>query len=226
MTFTKCQTKIIFEGGLCMPYCQNCGAEVEGNFCPNCGAQAGAVVSAAPTYVIHENAVVKPRYTLGQIILAGYLGLTFIVMSIAVLLGGYLSGMLDAKGYLGVTLGGIFCLFLAFLCFLPGIRSICKHSPKNEVGATLKSFIGKSLLFIVAWGVTLMGCCYIIGIFFKVWRLGLWASGPNYYQYTAYVDGKKIPVARYYDDLPSNNTKRGKYVFKDNNGEFHRPPVK
>ncbi len=209
-----------------MPYCQNCGAEVEGNFCPNCGAQAGAVVSAEPTYVIHENAVVKPRYTLGQIILAGYLGLIFLVMGVSLLLTGYLGGMLDFSGYVGVTLGCAFCLGLAFLCFLPGIRSIRKHSPEGEAGATFKSFLGKSLLFIFAWGVTLMGCCYIIGIFFKVWRLGLWASGPNDDQFTVYVDGKKIPVVRYLDDLPCKSAKRGKYVYKDDNGEFHRPPIK
>ncbi len=209
-----------------MPYCQNCGAEIAGNFCPNCGAQAGAVVSAAPTYVIHENAVVKLRYTLGQIVLAGYLGLVFLIAGVSLILTGLLGGMLDFSGLVGVIFGSIFCLFLAFLCFLPGIRSICKHSPKDEVGATLKSFIGKSLLFIVAWGVTLMGCCYIIGIFFKVWRVGLWASGPNDDQFTAYVDGKKVPVFRYLDDLPSKSAKRGKYVYKDDNGEFHRPPVK
>ena len=62
-----------------MPYCQNCGAEISGNFCPNCGAQSGSVATPLPKLVIHENAVVKPRYSTGALVLAGYLGFIFLM---------------------------------------------------------------------------------------------------------------------------------------------------
>ncbi|MBR7122991.1 MAG: zinc ribbon domain-containing protein [Oscillospiraceae bacterium] len=208
-----------------MPYCQNCGTEVAGNFCPNCGAQTGTVTPPLPQLIIHENAVVKPRYTTGALLLAGWLGLGLLIGTLTF----FIYGVLIAPGSFGDKLGMLIaCLitgFLTYLCYLPGIRSIRKTAPKGEFFSTFKSFFLKSLIFIFAWGVTIAGCVYIIGIFFKVWRFGQWASRPNDDQYTAFVDGEKIPVTRYYDDLPDYGA-RGDWVYRADNGEFYRPPVK
>ncbi len=208
-----------------MPYCQNCGAEVAGNFCPNCGTQAGAPAATIPQLIIHENVEVKPRYGVGAIILAGWLGLAMLIATLAF----FIYGVLIVEGSFGDKIGMViataFCAVFTYLCYLPGIKSIRRTAPEGEFMDTLKSFFVKSLLFFFAWGVTLAGCVYIFGIFFKVWRFGLWASRPNDDQYTAFVNGKKISVTRYYDDLPDYGA-RGDWVYRDENGEFYRPPVK
>ena len=208
-----------------MPYCQNCGTEVAGNFCPNCGAQTGTVTPPLPQLIIHENAVVKPRYGTASLLLAGWLGLGLLLGTLAF----FIYGVLIVEGSFGDKLGMLVacCITgaLTFLCYLPGINSIRKTAPEGEFFSTFKSFFVKSLLFIFAWGVTMAGCVYIIGIPFKVWRFGLWASRPNDDQYTAFVDGERIPVTRYYDDLPDYGA-RGDWVYRADNGEFYRPPVK
>lgn len=208
-----------------MPYCQNCGAEVAGNFCPNCGAQAGTVTPAEPMPIIHKDVDVKPRYTTGSLAIAGWLGLSCLIMTLVF----FIYGVLIVEGTFGdkmmFVVSTLVCAGLTYLCYLPGISTIRKRSPEGEVMSTFWSFFGKSFLIIFAWGITLAGCVYIVGIFFKVWRFGLWASRPNDDQYTAFVDGKKIPVTRYYDDLPDYGA-RGEWVYRDDNGEFYRPPVK
>ena len=206
-----------------MPYCQNCGTEVTGNFCPNCGAESG---SRTPDLIIHKNVDVKARYNVGVILLAGWLGWVGIwlmlvpFISLAVL--GTNPEGLDVMGvYLGV---GLFGAVWTVLCYLPGINMIRKRTPKELVGKTIRSFIIRSLLFIICWGIGIGGVFYIIGIFLKSWRLGLWASRPKFEEYTAFYNGEMIPVTKYYDDLPDYGPK-GEYVYMDANGVFYRPPV-
>ena len=209
-----------------MPYCQNCGAEVAGNFCPNCGAQAGTVTPAEPMPIIHKDVDVKPRYNTVSLAIAGWLGFSCLIMTLVfIILGGVITAEATFSETMAFWVATLICAGLTYLCYLPGINTIRKYSPEGEVMSTFWSFFGKSFLIIFAWGVTLAGCVYIVGIFFKVWRFGLWASRPNDDQYTAFVDGKKIPVTRYYDDLPGYGP-RGQWVYMDNNGEFYRPPVK
>ena len=213
------------ERGNFMPYCQNCGTEVAGNFCPNCGAQSGSVATPLPKLVIHENAVVKPRYNTFSLVLAGWMGLACLIMTLVFFIYGVLivdEGFGTKMGFVAAT---AFCGVLTYLCYLPGISTIRKRSPEGTAWATFRTFFIKSLLFFILWGVTLAGCVYIIGIPFKVWRLGLWVSRPNDDQYTAFVDGEKIQVTRYYDDLPDYGA-RGDWVYRADNGEFYRPPVR
>jgi len=134
-------------------------------------------------------------------------------------------GMETGLKKFGAMVGDVCVLAIAFLCYLPGIHSIRKRSPEGMAMRTFWSFFRKTLLFVVCWFVAIAGCVYIIGLFLRSWRLGLWVSKPNDNEYTAFVDGKKIPVVRYYDDL-SDYGARGKYIYQDANGEFYRPPVK
>ena len=216
------------KGALSMPYCQNCGTEVNGNFCPNCGVQTGSVAVTAPHLFIHEDVKVEPRYSTGALVLAGYLGFGFLMTSLItfiVFTVFFLRGTSNFGEWLAAMAGTVCILAVAFLCYLPGIISIRKHSPEGMAMRTFWSFFRKTLLFIVCWGIAIAGCFYIIGLFLKSWRLGLWVSKPNDNEYTAFVDGKKIPVVRYYDDL-SDYGASGKYIYRDANGEFYRPPVK
>ena len=63
-------------------FCQKCGTEVTGAFCPNCGTAAGAAGVSEDQIIVHENAIVKPRYKTSHIVLAGYLGLTFLITTL------------------------------------------------------------------------------------------------------------------------------------------------
>jgi hypothetical protein len=205
-----------------MPYCQNCGTEVTGRFCPNCGAEGG---NLTPEFVIHKNVEIKPRYNVGVTLLAGWLGWAGIYMMFLPLIGlsviGSNPSAEEVAIYLGVFLFGV---VWTVLCYLPGINMIRKRTPKELVGKTIRSFIIRSLLFIICWGISIAGVFYIIGIFLKSWRLGLWASRPKFEEYTAFYNGEMIPVTKYYDDLPDYGPK-GEYVYMDANGVFYRPPV-
>lgn len=212
-----------------MSYCQNCGTQVNGNFCPNCGTQVGYAmpVTSIPTMpmpVIHKDAVVKARYNTFSIVLAGWMGLACLIMTLVFFIYGVLIADGTVGDKIGFVIGTLVCGGLTYLCYLPGIHSIRKYSPEGTALATFKSFFVKSLLFFFAWGVTLAGCVYIFGIFFKVWRFGLWASKPNDDEYTAIVNGEKIAVTKYYDDLPDYGA-RGDWVYRDDNNEFYRPAV-
>ena len=208
-----------------MPYCQNCGTELTGSFCPNCGTQAGVHTSYNRGPIIHENADVKPRYGAGAMVLAGYLGFIFLMTALIVFIVftiNFLGGTLTFGEYFGALVGSVCVFAIAYLFYLPGIRSIRKRSPKGTAMKTFRSFFGKSLLFVLAWGITFMGCVYLFGIFFKVWRLGLWATRPNPDEYTAFVDGKKIAVIKCVDKtVYSDGVVR--YIYKDANGEIYRP---
>lgn len=203
-----------------MPYCQNCGSETNGNFCPNCGTQTGTFVVSAPQFILHKDADVKPRYSIGAIILAGWLGLGVTLLT---LVG--LSSLNSISDFLNSFSSFVFCIVLLVLCYLPGIISIRKRSPEGMFAKTFFSFWIRSVLFIFFWGVAIAGCAYIVGIFCKSWRLGLWVSRPGPTEYTVFVDGEKIPVVRLYDNLPDYGP-RGEYVYQDANGEFYRPPVR
>lgn len=211
-----------------MPYCQNCGAEVAGNFCQNCGAQVGSVVHTAPQFVIHKDANVKPIFSTVHLVIAGYLGCIFLITTLVMLGVGVafsFNSEFSSAERLIFPIISIFLLGITFLLYLPGIKSIRKRAPEGKALKAFGSFFVKSLLFIFAWGVSFAGCCFILGIIFRVWRFGMWAACPNANQYVVLVDGKKIPVTRYYDDL-SGYGARGKYIYQDKNGEFYRPPVK
>ncbi len=206
-----------------MPYCQNCGTEVEGNFCPNCGAQAGSITPNAPQLIIHKDADVKPRFNAFHMLIAGWFGSACLIMTLACF-----AGLFFAEGNFGDKITFLvttaFGAGLTFLCYLPGINSVRKRTPEGEVVSTLKTFIVKSILFLPAWAFTLVGCTFIVGILLSVWRVGLRASRPKDDQYTAFVNGEKISVTRCIDDLPDYGVK-GKWVYVDENGEFYRPPV-
>jgi hypothetical protein len=206
-----------------MPYCQNCGTEVTGRFCPNCGAEGG---NLTPEFVIHKNVEIKPRYNVGVTLLAGWLGWVGIYMIFLPLIALSVIGSNPSAEAVAIYLG-VFLLGVVWtvLCYLPGINMIRKRTPKELVGKTIRSFIIRSLLFIICWGISLAGVFYIIGIFLKSWRLGLWASRPKFEEYTAFYNGEMIPVTKYYDDLPDYGPK-GEYVYMDANGVFYRPPVK
>lgn len=205
-----------------MPYCQNCGTEVTGRFCPNCGAEGG---NLTPEFVIHKNVEIKPRYNVGVTLLAGWLGWVGIYMIFLPLIALSVIGSNPSAEAVAIYLG-VFLLGVVWtvLCYLPGINMIRKRTPKELVGKTIRSFIIRSLLFIICWGISLAGVFYIIGIFLKSWRLGLWASRPKFEEYTAFYNGEMIPVTKYYDDLPDYGPK-GEYVYMDANGVFYRPPV-
>ena len=175
--------------------------------------------------MIHKNEEIKPRYNVGVTLLAGWLGWAGIYMMFLPLIGlsviGSNPSAEEVAIYLGVFLLGV---VWTVLCYLPGINMIRKRTPKELVGKTIRSFIIRSLLFIICWGISSAGVFYIIGIFLKSWRLGLWASRPKFEEYTAFYNGEMIPVTKYYDDLPDYGPK-GEYVYMDANGVFYRPPV-
>lgn len=208
-----------------MPYCQNCGTELFGNVCSKCGTQLGAPVYYQRGPIEHDNANVKPRYGVGAMVLAGYLGFIFLMATLIISITFtvyFFCGTLNFGEYLGGLVGSLCVFFITFLFYLPGIRSICRRSPKGTRAKTLRSFFVKSLLFVPAWGITIMSCVYIIGIFLKAWRLGLWATRANPDEYTAFVNGKKIAVIQCIDRTTySDGVVR--YIYKDANGEIYRP---
>ena len=147
-----------------MPYCQNCGSETNGNFCPNCGTQTGTFVVSAPQFILHKDADVKPRYSTGAIVLAGYLGLSSFLATL-LCLGVVFNAPTSTKSsdilvFLFVTL---FPLTITILCFLPGIISIRKRSPEGMFAKTLTSFLIKSFLFGICWSIAIVGSMFIIG---------------------------------------------------------------
>lgn len=206
-----------------MSYCQNCGAEVHGNFCPNCGTQVGTPGRVSQRVIIHENSDVKPLFSLGHMILAGYLGVGF--------MGGafiWLALMLPEMStftpfeQMLAGIGALFFLGMAILSYLPAIKAICQRAPEGKVMKYLGSFFVKSVLFLFSWCLTIALCVYIIGIFFRVWRFGMWTTYPAANQYVVFKDGKKIPVTRYEDNLIGYGANTD-YIYQDANGVYYRP---
>lgn len=212
-------------------YCVNCGTEVPGKFCPNCGTPVNATLQPAPqpqvdAPIIHENATVKGRYNAGVLFLAAYLGIVFLIMFVAFFVGMLVnfSDILQNNELFSFIGTLLLCLGMLFLCYLPGIRMICKRSPKGTVSKTLVSFVFKSIWFPFAWAITIMGCSFLVGIILRVWRVGLSASRPKDTEYTAFVDGEKIAVTRLIDTEYSTFDKI-RYIYVDQNGEFYRPSL-
>ena len=180
---------------------------------------------SAPQFILHKDADVKPRYSIGAIILAGWLGLGVTLLTLVGLSSLFTTTFNSISDFLSSFSSFVFCIVLLVLCYLPGIISIRKRSPEGMFAKTFFSFWIRTVLFIFFWGVAIVGSMFIIGLFFGVYRVGLWVSKPNADEYTAFVDGKKIPVTKLYDNLPDYGPK-GEYVYQDENGEFYRPPVR
>ena len=207
-----------------MARCQNCGAEVSGSYCPNCGFFGPGNYDYDLT--ILKNVDVKPRYTFWTILLAGWLGWGGIFTT---LIGGIYGLTMLSEDITSTLMCLPFVLIglgIIALAYLPGIKMIRKRTPKELVKKTTKSFVIRALTFMFCWGVSLAGVFYIIGIFLKSWRLGLWASRPKWEEYTAFYNGRMIPVTKYEDDLPLEYGPKGEYIYMDADGVFYRPPVK
>ena len=206
-----------------MSYCQKCGAEVSGNFCPECGTQVGTAGRVSQQIIIHENCDIKPIFDLKHMILAGYLGLgflgaTLIFLAVAIPeLGGF-----TPIEVLATFLIIAFFFFLAFLAYLPGIKAVCKRSPKGKVRKNLNSFLIKSVLFLFSWCLTITLCVYLVGIIFRIWKFGMWTTYPRADQYVVLRDGQKIPVTRYEDNLIGYGANTG-YIYQDAKGVYYRP---
>lgn len=220
-----------------MPYCQNCGAEVTGNFCPNCGTQAGVYNRPQENVYgnVYENAKIVPRYSAVHCVLAGWPGFTLIWTTL-VMLGVCVAFIVkfsqenlwgDPLAQTLVPIWGIVSIgliFVTYLFFRPGLKSIRKYTPKEAVGKTTRSFLLRSFLFILCLGLTLMGCVYIIGIFLRVWRLVTWATTPRVDEYTAIVNGENIAVVKYIDPTLYGDGQI-RYIYKDKDSNVYRPPL-
>ncbi len=222
-----------------MSYCQKCGTQFDSNFCPNCGATANS--PSAPTgnlplgtlrpspyegRTIVEDAVVKGRYHAGHMVLA-YPGLVCIAVALiffVVFLGELFSGdisALDLKLGPSYTIG---MLLASAVFMLAPVIHIFKNSPSGTKFKTLIAFVFKSIIFLAAWIVSLAFCCYIIGLFFGAWRIGLAASKPGRTHYTAFINNEKVGVERKVDheySTPDNVF----YIYEDANGILYRPPL-
>lgn len=211
-----------------MSFCQNCGAEVAGNFCPNCGTRVGSAGNAQTQSIVYNNADVKPRYTTVSIALV-YPGFALLLSILLLLLPMSIVFLLPSTPAFSPLTGIILiaflviAVFLAVLCFRYGFKQIRQRTPKELIGKTRRSFLIRALLFVFGWGITIAGCVYIIGIPLRVWRVGLYVSRPKDDEYTAFVDGKMIPVTRVVDlDYSSD---RLRYMYVDDCGTYYRPPL-
>jgi len=210
-----------------MAYCQKCGAELSNGICPKCGLPADTVTIQTNLPVIHENACVKPRYNFWTLLLAGYPGMAFIVGLVIIIgfsIGDFKRGNHDMSfsSILSDVLIDLFVIVMAALCYLPGILMIRKRSPEGTVLKTTFSFIGKTIVFLLSWIVTLLGIFTVVGFFFSVWRIGLWASRPKWNDYTAFVGDEKIGVVKLADPFAYGSS-AARYIYVDANGEYYRP---
>lgn len=208
-----------------MSICKYCGTKINGNYCSNCGSKSdsftnsNAYTSFGYQPSTPKNVKIKPRYGTGSLLLAGYFGSSFLGSAILTLIGFtiyYLNGSIDYAEYQLMLSGCLLLSAISLIFYLPGIISITARSPKRTLLKTFGSFVLKSLLFIICWGITLLGCLTLVGLFLGVWRLGLWASCPNKNEYTAFINGKKIAVTRSGDS-------RNNYIYQDANGEYYYP---
>lgn len=215
-----------------MKTCPNCYTVAETTYCPNCGTlmNANAQPSAQPYVnapVVHENAIVKGRYNAGVLLLAGYLGLVFLIVFVAMLVYMVLGigEGISVGDFFALAGSSLLCLGMFLLCCLPGILMIRKRSPKGTAVKTFISFLIKSVFFLIGWCVTLVACCFIMGLILRAWRIGLAVSKPKDTEYTAFVDGEKIAVTRLIDKEYST-IDQIRYIYVDQNGEFYRPALR
>lgn len=224
-----------------MAYCYKCGAEATSKFCPECGtkiydpndvsASSTPVTSHTPLEiprVVYENVEIKPRFGAGHVLIAGYFGLCCLIASVATLVMGIIflsNGEMSGEDLVTYPVGMAFLFFITFLCYLPGIIAIRKRSPKGEAFRTFLTFFGKSLICLFLWAITFISYVYILGIFLGAWRLGAWACRPKDDQYTAFVNGEKIPVTRCLSDTNYDGyvNVTYSYVYVDATGKIYYP---
>jgi hypothetical protein len=205
-------------------FCSNCGNELAGNFCANCGTVANGQAPAQHEiggHKVHEHADVKARYTTSTQLLAGILGF-FPVLVLLLGVGGLFTG--SFKDFL-ISISAIaFCFALFFLTCLPGILMIRKRAPEGMVIKTCIRFMLKAAVCFWACILSIMACCFIIGIVLGAWRLGTSTLKCSAKDYTAFVDGKKISVTRI-EDPEFSTLDQTRYIYIAENGELYRPSI-
>lgn len=102
---------------------------------------------SAPLFILHKDADVKPRYSIGAIILAGWLGLGVTLLTLVGLSSLFTETFNSISDFLSSFSSFVFCIVLLVLCYLPGIISIRKRSPEGMFAKTFFSFWIRSVLF-------------------------------------------------------------------------------
>ena len=118
---------------------------------------------------------------------------------------------------LGIVLG----FGITFLAYRPGMRSIRKNTPKEEVSKVRTCFIKKTIIALPALAVSIMGCAFIVGILLRVWRIAAKACSPRPIDYTAFVDDRKITVVCTVDSTFSSYDNI-RYIYIDHEGNRYR----
>lgn len=208
-----------------MAFCQNCGTEVQGSFCPNCGTQVGNAGNV-PQSTVYNNVTVKARYGVGSIFLFAYFGMVFLIFGFLFFLVS-LGDLFTRDFSFSLIVNSIGMLIIAaigLLFGLPGFRSIRKNTPKELIGKTTRSFIIRSVFFLIAWAVSIVCCMFLIGLVLRAWRIGLAVSKPKDDEYTVFMNGEMIPVTRIADwEYSTPNMIR--YMYVDANGTYYRPAL-
>ncbi len=205
-----------------MSYCQTCGNEVSGNFCQNCGAAINITPSFSAKEIVKENTTIKARYKAVHVILAAYFGFFGLIVAFISVMGVFVA---LGAGSFGATIGMIlsicFGLSITFLAYRPGMRSIRKNTPEEELSKVRKCFIKKTIIALPALAVSIMGCAFIVGILLGAWRIAVKACSPRPIDYTAFVDDKKITVIRTVDSTFSSYDNI-RYIYIDREGNRYR----
>ncbi len=99
------------EGGVWLPFCKKCGAELKGDakFCPQCGTQVGVEKRATPTYAKEREACFGPPGSGGGMWGAISFGVFIIGLAILWLLDYFWPGILILIGLM-VVIGGFVAL--------------------------------------------------------------------------------------------------------------------
>ncbi len=210
-------------------FCSNCGSELAGNFCANCGTVANGQAPLQHEiggHKVHEHAEVKARYTTSTQLLAGILGSAPAACAVMLPLIGVV--LLFAEGsfisFLFSLLAAAFFFALFFLTCLPGILMIRKRAPEGMVLKTCIRFMLKAAVCYLACCLSIMACCFIIGILLGAWRLGTSTLKCSAKDYTAFVDGKKISVTRI-EDPEFSTPDQTRYIYIAENGDLYRPSI-
>ncbi len=208
-------------------FCTNCGSELTGNFCANCGTLANEQTSPQHEiggHKIHENATVKARYSTFTQILAGGLGFFPVLLGVMIALS--MANMLSKKfsfvGLLELVAGMALFFGLFFLACLPGILMIRKRAPEGTVFKTCASFMIKAALCGFAWLLSIVGCCFIVGIVLGAWGLGMATIKCGDSDYTVFEGNEKIAVTRM-EDPEFSTFDHPRYIYVDEKGELYRP---
>ncbi len=215
-----------------MSYCQNCGAEVSGNFCPNCGSGINSANASNNIPLFHgkpvrENTTVKSCYKVFHVVLGaimfmygGFIGALTIGTYFSFLVSDGFSILITAFCGVLVAMSGLFL----FIGYFPGIRYIRKNTPKEDVGKTIKTFVFKTVIGMPSFAVSFVGCAFIVGIILRVWRIAGKTFSPKPCNYTAFVDGEMISVTRMVDTEFSSYDEI-RYIYMDCEGNLYREPM-